>query len=329
LFEDLELTDDTAGLKEIDQKKLKRHYRELSVKYHPDKSPESAQRFNRIRDAYEILSDPVKVVLYDTGGPELVKKFEKGRSELEATNNAELSLSLTLAQIYTGHTEHLKTTRQVVCRSCRLNPHLPRCAQCRRCPGEMKQEQIWMDQMHYRIEEKEIPSKEKCARSTEEVIVNVERGQLHGDVIQFPYMADQRPGSHIPGDLRVSIKVMQDPRYKRAGDNLLVTIHISLYEALLGFQRELRHLDGHKVRFGVKRGTVLQPGYAMVIDGEGMPLREDPSSFGQLIIRFEIDFPRSLPTDQDIGDKLESALRGVGIQPSQGSSTGAKGRNEL
>merc|ERR1712232_705547 len=96
LLEDLEMADDGDDLKEVDQKKLKRTYRELSVKYHPDKSRESLQRFNRVRDAYEILSDPVKVVLYDTGGPELVKKFEKGRSELETTENAELTLQLTL-----------------------------------------------------------------------------------------------------------------------------------------------------------------------------------------------------------------------------------------
>ena len=51
----------------------------MSVKYHPDKNPESAELFGRIRDAYEILSDPVKMLLYDTGGMDLVKKYEKGR----------------------------------------------------------------------------------------------------------------------------------------------------------------------------------------------------------------------------------------------------------
>merc|ERR1719310_883052 len=75
LYEVLEV-DDSASEADI-----KRSYRKLSVKYHPDKVGGKVDQFNRIRDAYEILSDPSKRVLYDSGGVEAVRQAEKGNIE--------------------------------------------------------------------------------------------------------------------------------------------------------------------------------------------------------------------------------------------------------
>merc|ERR1719343_602245 len=68
---------------DADEGEIKKVYRKLSVKYHPDKNPdeESRKKFNEVRDAYEILNDPDKKILYDIGGMEAVKKHEKGEVE--------------------------------------------------------------------------------------------------------------------------------------------------------------------------------------------------------------------------------------------------------
>ena len=52
----------------------------------------------------------------------------------------------------------------------------------------------------------------------------------------------------------------------------MVHLRISFLEALLGFDREIQHLDGHLVRIFVRRGTVVQPDEVLVIEGEGMSL---------------------------------------------------------
>eukprot|EP00434_Breviolum_minutum_P013768 symbB.v1.2.012144.t1/scaffold829.1/size159244/14 len=62
LLQALDIEDDgtDAG---INRQRLKRNYRDLSVKHHPDKTQDSS-RFQNLREAYEILEDPVKILLF-------------------------------------------------------------------------------------------------------------------------------------------------------------------------------------------------------------------------------------------------------------------------
>eukprot|EP00401_Gymnodinium_catenatum_P014467 CAMPEP_0117551822 /NCGR_PEP_ID=MMETSP0784-20121206/49387_1 /TAXON_ID=39447 /ORGANISM="" /LENGTH=484 /DNA_ID=CAMNT_0005348869 /DNA_START=80 /DNA_END=1531 /DNA_ORIENTATION=- len=312
LLDDLEIEEDQNSLGDIDDKVLKKRYRELSIKYHPDKSKDAAERFNRVRDAYEILSDPVKVLLYDTGGLELVKKFEGGKGDIERTDNVEIERHLTLQQVYSGHSEDVTYERTTLCRSCRTQPNLPRCKRCRACKGRVEERQVWMNQHQFRIEHVEIPSNEKCLKKVNKVAVAFEKGMMTGDRVHYPHLAEQRP-KHIPGDLLVTVRIAPHRFFKRVGNDLSVTVKVTLYEALLGFERELVHLDGHLVKFSIDRGTVLRPGFGMVIEGEGMPLREDPSSYGKLLVKFELEFPKTIP--DELYATLESVMREIGQGP--------------
>ncbi|CAK9113143.1 unnamed protein product [Durusdinium trenchii] len=279
-----------------------RTYRELSIKYHPDKNPESAELFGRIRDAYEILSDPVKMLLYDTGGMDLVKKYEKdGDGEIERVDNFEVNHEISLEEAYKGGEKEITVNRRVVCRSCRLRPELPRCRKCQACPGERRQRQVWMDQWHYRIEEYEVPSDERCTWDRQKLKLQIERGTMWG-----PRM-----------------EVRKSPVFKRLGDDLMADVHVSLSEAtagpdaLLGFERQLVHLDGHVVRFSMPRGDargtqgneVLKPGSALQIEGEGMPHKEEKTRKGTI---FETG-PKWMNANPKVGRKiLQYAFEGLG-----------------
>ena len=124
------------------------------------------------------------------------------------------------------------------------------------------------------------------------------------DQLSFPGMGSQVP-KEIPGDLLVNLRVKEHKLFKRTGANLGITVRLTLREALLGFQREVVHLDGRKVTFGVDRGTVTRPDQALEIKGEGMPLKDDPARFGKLIVKFEVDFPERL--NPEAADALEVA----------------------
>lgn len=80
-------------------------------------------------------------------------------------------------------------------------------------------------------------------------------------------------------------------------------MHISLREALLGFERRLAHLDGHVVVV-TSRG-VTRPFEVRVVEGEGMPVHNFPSQRGSLHVKFVVDFPARLTPEQ------QGALREV------------------
>ncbi len=77
----------------------------------------------------------------------------------------------------------------------------------------------------------------------------------------------------------------------RAAD-LHVEETISLADALVGFQRELEHLDGRRVPLA--RAGVTRPGEVVRVAGEGMPVFEGAGRRGDLHVRYTVAFPREL-----------------------------------
>ena len=73
---------------------------------------------------------------------------------------------------------------------------------------------------------------------------------------------------------------------------MLTTVHITLSEALLGFDRILlTHLDGRGVHVKSPPGKIIKPGDSIILRGEGMPHYKTPDHKGNLYVMLEIDMP--------------------------------------
>lgn len=276
---------------DADEGTIKRAYRKLSMEYHPDKNPgvDAKKKFNEVRDAYEILNSKEKKILYDTGGMEAIYEHKKGQVEKGETATAKIDV--TLKQLYIGHEDQFRMTRRVVCRGCRRDPKKANCKQCSRCPDEVRNVQRQMGPGFIVQQQERVRSEEYCKQEHTFLPVHLERGMKDGQTLTFEMMADQRPKS-IPGDVVVTVKQAKHKIFHRRGNDLTMTLAITLRQAVLGFEKTISHLDGHDVK--IRRTGVTKPNAVMKVEQEGMPLRDDPGSFGDLHITFFVAFPDSL-----------------------------------
>jgi DnaJ-class molecular chaperone len=88
----------------------------------------------------------------------------------------------------------------------------------------------------------------------------------------------------------------EHPRFKREADNLVYTANITLKEALTGTTVEVLTLDNRTLRVSVTE--LVSPGYVKLVRGEGMPLQKSPDQKGDLYIKFNVVFPRTLTDSQ-------------------------------
>ena len=117
------------------------------------------------------------------------------------------------------------------------------------------------------------------------------------DTVLFEKQGEQVP-DQARGDLIFSIRQRPHNRFKRVGNNLFMDLQISLEESLLGFRRTITHLDNHKFEVKSSHNEIIQPDQWIVINGKGMPLRDDPSSYGNLHLKMKVALPKSLTLAQ-------------------------------
>jgi len=122
--------------------------------------------------------------------------------------------------------------------------------------------------------------------------IKVEPGWRAGTRVTVLEAGDIYPGM-TPGDLVFVLEEKPHEYYKRDGDNLIYTAKISLCQALTGVKINLPTLDGTFVDITI-RDHVIEPGFVHKIPGRGMPIHKRPGEYGDLLIKFDVQFPKRI-----------------------------------
>ena len=286
---------------------IKRAYRDLSLKHHPDKGGSTAM-FKQVTQAYEVLRDSEKRMLYDVGGTAAVEKGVGGTDMfgrsvgVQKGQTVSVTVDVPLDEMYSGGDVRARVRRRVVCRGCKNGGprnwagYAPdKCAQCTpSCPQELKTVHRRMGHMMVQ-QQVHVASEERCKEEERTLHALIERGMNSGESITFKSAGEQSPGE-IPGDVQIVLRAKSHAVFKRDEEHLSMKLQISLREALLGFERRIRHLDGHQVL--IANDAISSPGQVIVIRGEGMPIKGVPSEFGELRVELQVNFPKSVSAEE-------------------------------
>jgi len=137
--------------------------------------------------------------------------------------------------------------------------------------------------------------------------VHIDKGMKNGQNITFSGESNQEPGVKA-GDVVIQLHEKKHSVFKRRGDDLLMEIEIELVEALCGFRRVVKQLDGRQLVVTSLPGEVLADNDLRLIRGEGMPVYRDPYTRGNLYIKFSVNFPEANWTGPEELKRLETLL---------------------
>jgi len=299
---------------------VKRAYKRLARKHHPDINPGdrmAAVKFRQIAEAYETLSDPERRQRYDTTG---ATAFESGSSgvgfdgfdftvsvagsdastfgdlfadvfQLRETRRTEGGpergvdlhqvVALDFEEAMRGGQRDVTVTRQEHCPQCQGRGRLSVAeTRCAHCGGSGA------------IRQARCPAcgGQQVVMRTESLTINIPPGLGDGARIRLQGKGHAGPNGGEAGDLYITVQVRPHARFSRDGDDLCITVPIAIHEAALGAKIEVPSIDG-PARLRVPPGT--QSGQRFRIRERGVPSPRDGRR-GDLVVEVRLMLPKLL-----------------------------------
>ncbi len=275
--------------KNATEEEIKKAYRKLARKYHPDLNPndkEANKKFQQINEANEVLSDPQKRKKYDQYGKDWqhAEEFEKARQSRQqwAGTGAEGFSGFSgefdeegfsdFFQSMFGDTGRTGRSRQAKFRGQDYNAelHLPL-------------------RDAYKTHQQTLKVNDKNIRIT------IPAGVENGQIIKLKGHGGHGINGGPNGDLYITFVIADDPEFKRLGNDLYATVDLDLYTAVLGGEIMVDTMDG-KVKLKVKPET--QNGTVTRLKGKGFPVYKREGESGDLYITYSIKIPTHLTEKQ-------------------------------
>jgi DnaJ-class molecular chaperone len=289
------------------KEEIKKAYRSLQMKYHPDKnngSEEAVTTSKKINEAYEILGDDQKREEYDNarnnpnpfmrmnsnGGvdahmDDIINMFFGGPGNpfggpFGMMNGMPgMPSGVKVHMFHGGPMGFQQAISKPVPIMHNLVINMAQVLSGATLPLEIER---WVIENGIKVHEKET------------IYVTVPQGIDDGEMIILRDKGNVI-NENVKGDVKVIIKIANNTEFKRSGLDLILEKKITLKEALCGFTFELNYLNGKSYTLNNNKGNIIPPEYRKVYPGMGLT-RGDHK--GNLVIHFHVDFPEKLTEEQ-------------------------------
>ncbi|VAV85317.1 DnaJ-class molecular chaperone CbpA [hydrothermal vent metagenome] len=264
---------------------VKKAYRKLARKHHPDVNPNdkiSEEKFKQINEANEVLSDPEKRKKYDQYGKDWqhADAFEKAKQQQshqrshtyqgrQGENFSEEDFSSFFESMFGGQR-----------------------ASGRAGAGHVKfKGQDFNASLHLDIKEVFTTHKKTIEINHKKIRITIPAGVENGQTIKLKGYGGEGINGGPKGDLYIQFVIQNNTPFKRDKNNLFKTENIDIYTAVLGGEKTIETFNG-KVKIKIKPET--QNGTKLKLKGKGFPVYKKHGQFGDLIITFNIEMPKHL-----------------------------------
>ena len=261
---------------------IKKAYRRLARKYHPDVNPndESAKKkFQQINEANEVLSDPANRKKYDQYGKDWkhAEQFEKQKAQrggpqggfqggFQGNNDfGDNDFSDFFASMFGGGGGRSNKTKY---------------------RGQDANAQLQLD-----IKDVYTTKQQTLTINGKSIRLTIPAGVENGQVIKLAGYGSAGANGGPNGDLFITFAINNTTKFKREGSHLYTTIELDLYTAILGGDITIDTMTG-QVKLPVKPET--QGGTQVKLKGKGFPVYKKEGEFGDLFVTYKITLPTNL-----------------------------------
>lgn len=276
------------------QDEIKKAFKKLARKYHPDLNPNdptAKQRFQEINEANEVLSDPEKRKKYDQYGENWkhADEFEAQRQRYQQQQGAggggfNGGFWSSEGGNFSGNEGEFSDFFESLFGSRRGN---------RRSAGFRGQD--YNAELHLSLRDAAETHKQILEVNGKKIRITVPAGVADGQTIKLTGQGAPGINGGPAGDLYITFIIAEDPLFKREGDDLYITVPLNLYTAVLGGEEVIDTLNG-KVRLKIKPET--QNGTRVRLKGKGFPVYKKEGQSGDLFVTYEVQIPTHLTAKQ-------------------------------
>lgn len=287
--------------KSATDEEIKKAFRNLSKKYHPDVCKETGaeQRFKDINDAYGILSDPQKRANYDLYGtpdaPPINEAFNTSPFSFDfgyrrrSGESLQYAVSISLYEACFGTKTTISFSHKVACEACngQGGEGVNKCPSCGGTGVEATYVNMWLHTSPCRsCSGKGNIFRKKCNRCSgtgvankrESLSITIPAGVCSGETLRVRGKGNVGENGKNPGDLLIQVNILPDSTFKLNGYDIEVEESINIAQAMIGCRKEICLLDRDdegnpkKIRVNVPAGS--STGTRLRVAGKGFTRKD-------------------------------------------------------
>lgn len=256
------------------QEEIKKAYRKLAMKHHPDKGGDEA-KFKEINEAYDTLSDTNKKTAYDNPQPGFSFRSQDFNGPFGGTPFDDL---------FSGFARRTPRNRDIT------------------ISADVDLKDVITGKSlisQYRLQSGRL----------ETVTIEVPQGAKHGDTIRYHALGDDGDGRFPRGDLHVKIRVKKHKHWDREDNNLITKKTVNIFDFLLGSVIIIETLDNKRLELKIPQGT--RPGQIFSISGYGIP-DLNTGRRGNIFVKMDVEVPKI--EDENILEQIREIKTKLGYR---------------